>query len=126
MRASLNTCLQTDSQLNEGVENDVHGQKKKYNFRKNRSISWTQRAQHVDEQIEPLVDGPYIISLFRSVFCSCSSGVYVLSSPRRDKPRVAIKTYAQSEFIITLQHIERLQDAPPMRFDLIEVIFSQR
>lgn len=28
MRASLNTCLQTDSQLNEGVENDVHGQKK--------------------------------------------------------------------------------------------------
>lgn len=55
-----------------------------------------------------------------------SSGVYVLSSPRRDKPRVAIKTYAQSEFIITLQHIERLQDAPPMRFDLIEVIFSQR
>lgn len=46
----------------------------------------------------------------------------MLSSPRRDKPRVAIKTYAQSEFIITLQHIERLQDAPPMRFDLIEVI----
>lgn len=70
MRASLNTCLQTDSQLNEGVENDVHGQKKKYNFRKNRSISWTQRAQHVDEQIEPLVDGPYIISLFRSVFAA--------------------------------------------------------
>lgn len=34
MRASLNTCLQTDSQLNEGVENDVHGQKKVYNFRK--------------------------------------------------------------------------------------------
>lgn len=87
MRASLNTCLQTDSQLNEGVENDVHGQKK-YNFRKNRSISWTQRAQHVDEQIEPLVDGPYIISLFRSVFaaavaesmCSPLPGVINLES----------------------------------------------
>lgn len=53
MRASLNTCLQTDSQLNEGVENDVHGQKKVYNFRK-KSIyildtvstarRWTERA----------------------------------------------------------------------------------
>lgn len=53
MRASLNTCLQTDSQLNEGVENDVHGQKKVYNFRK-KSIyildtvstarRWTDRA----------------------------------------------------------------------------------
>lgn len=53
MRASLNTCLQTDSQLNEVVENDVHGQKKVYNFRK-KSIyildtvstarRWTDRA----------------------------------------------------------------------------------
>lgn len=88
MRASLNTCLQTDSQLNEGVENDVHGQKKKVQLPKNRSISWTQRAQHVDEQIEPLVDGPYIISLFRSVFaaavaesmCSSLPGVINLES----------------------------------------------
>lgn len=28
MRASLNTCLQTDSQLNEGVENDMSMGKK--------------------------------------------------------------------------------------------------
>lgn len=48
----------------------------------------TASTARIDEQIEPLVDGPYIISLFRSVFaaavaesmCSPLPGVINLES----------------------------------------------